>query len=235
MANVGAGGTGYNLRNSTGAKNFSVCPLNVYDASSAHDGAKIGIAWGTICGRQPASMAAGGDPPYLLPVTGEGYVYAEADADLSSQQWVASSIFTDTDGFKANTATTAYRVIASYSVDNSGAAPRVIVTSSCGNVDFAFCDLIPGADTGSDTATGGGSSGKGTIGDANNPDDTNDDGDDDSGDLTTGGLTTGGLTTGGLTTGGLSDNGGLTTGGLTTGGLTSGGLTDNGGLGGGSY
>lgn len=197
----------YEINAGSGGGGAAPCQFAPFDASDEF-GPKVGLAWGTIMGRQPAGFSAGGDPPFTIPVGGIGYVYAYATFDTSTLLVIDAGIIVDTNPLIENTETTAYALICSFSLGGVDSATVQIAGSTCGPFNFDPCTLsIP---------TGGGSGGSGGSG---------------GGDGTGG--TGGGDGTGGTGGGdGTGDGGGDTGGGVGggVGGDSGGGLGDSGGL-----
>lgn len=188
----------------TGGSGSAACQLGAYDATVPNGSPTLGVTWGTIQSRQPSGFSAGGVPAFTLPVSGTGFIYATCTFDLTTFQPTAAQVQTSGNGFQANTSTTLYQMIGSYSVAVDGKS--VSVARSCGNVSFDPCNLVPNTGTPPNPATAPKGTGGG-LGDSGGLGDTGGLGDGvggDGGGLTTGSLDTGGLTTGGLTTGGLT-------------------------------
>lgn len=140
IGDAGGGGKQISAIGAAGTGQFP-CPLEVEDASTDSDGLQVSVSWGLIQGRQPEGFSAGGDPEFKSPVSGTGYVYASCTFDLTTLQPTAAEIFISDNPFLPNTTTTTYRLLGSFTPDTDGT--KLIVTSSCGDVDFSVCDLIP--------------------------------------------------------------------------------------------
>lgn len=118
----------------------ATCFLQVSDATGSDHALKVRVSWGTIVGRQPTGFAAGDDPIFTLPITDSTYVYAYADANLTDVRWTGAGVVVNDDPFLTNTTTRAYRMIGSVSVDTDTGKISA-TTSTCGEVDFDFCEL----------------------------------------------------------------------------------------------
>lgn len=112
------------------------CHLQCYGTRTAEDEPLIGVTWGTICGRQPTGFSASSIYTFE-PAHSTGYIYAKATASLETLQWTSADIVDSDDAFLGNTATEAHQLLASYTVD----AGVVSIQSTCGNVEFDYCDL----------------------------------------------------------------------------------------------
>jgi hypothetical protein len=178
----------------------TTCNLGAFDATAGGVW-MVGFSFGTINNIAPAGMPGGNDPPFSIPVSGSGFLFAKAEFDLSTSQTTAASIITNPIALLKNTATVGYQCIGSYAckTDESG-NKSVTVTPICGNVSIDVCALVAnsgnsggsGGSNGNGLGTGGGDDGDG-LG-------TGGDGSDG---LQTGSLETGSLETGSLQTGGL--------------------------------
>lgn len=116
---------------------LALCPLKVYDSSTT-EAKKIGVKWGTICGRQPTGFTAGGLPDFFITsVPGSsGYVYAKATANLTTLQWSSAEVVAS-ETVLTNTSSIGYQLIATYASTATG----LNVASNCGNVVIDICEL----------------------------------------------------------------------------------------------
>ena len=120
-------GVGYLLKESSGGTSIVItpgqralggggggstipCPFEVTDVSD-EDGLKVQVAWGLIWQRLPTGMFPDNDPPLVMDVTENCYVYSKIVFDTNTLLPTAVSFSIET-ALMENTDTTQYNLIA---------------------------------------------------------------------------------------------------------------------------
>lgn len=107
--------------------------FQLIDASD-ENGTKLRVVAGTINGQFPPGMSTGDNPPYVLPVSGNGVVYVSVTID--SEGGITSRSIAIGSSVPVNSKSQFYFNVGSYSV-SSGAVN--VVTSKGGNIQFFTC------------------------------------------------------------------------------------------------
>jgi hypothetical protein len=130
-------GVGYLLKESSGGTSIVItrpqsaaggggggstipCPFEITDASD-EDGLKVQVAWGLIWQRLPTGMFPDNDPPLVMDVTENCYVYSKIVFDTNTLLPTGVSFSIET-ALMENTDTTQYNLIATVIVDTESEA-----------------------------------------------------------------------------------------------------------------
>lgn len=113
------------------------CELGLFNATAANV-LKIGVRWGKINGRQPASMAA--DGTFVTAVSGTGYVYAFCTFNMTTLQPSAADFLISTNPALPNTTNTGYAMLGRFSETTDGKSLSIL--TSCGSVTIDPCSLV---------------------------------------------------------------------------------------------
>ena len=130
----------------TPAPSTSQKNLQLFDASTQADGPRVGVTFGTLGGLVPEDMHPGGTPPFTLSVSGEGVVYGSVTfSELYTLGFPESASIAAAADKPADSGSTVYITIGGYSVDTSGAQPRVNVSSALEGSQDVFVIITPNA------------------------------------------------------------------------------------------
>jgi len=121
-------------------------PLFLLDATTFNDDGsvkqlQVRVTYGTIQGICPAGFSAGDDPQYIVPVESDSDFYGLATWDKDTCLWNSASIdIEDAGSSVANTATEAYELIGSVTIDQD--TNLLSIANACqGNIFFSPSEL----------------------------------------------------------------------------------------------